>query len=392
MSLFKRRNGGVASLSALEQITGRPILRRNGTANVTTDSAMRMSAVWACLRQRADLISTMPIDVFRRVGEVQVEMPKPPVLVNPGGERVDLTEWMYSSQVDLDRAGNCIGLITEVNAFNLPSRIDLQPLAECSVRVEKGQLRYRVAGKSYEPHQVWHEKQFTLPGLEVGLSPVAYAAMTIGEYQSIQQFALDWFGDGTIPAAHLRNTQKKVNKDEAAVVKDRFKAAVSNRDLFVTGNDWEYKMIQAEQASAAWIEAKQFAVSDIARFFGVPGDLIDAAVTTGNITYANVTQRNLQFLIMQLGPAITRRERMLSKLLPRPRYVKLNTDAILRMDPQTRATVDKTRIESRTLTPDGAREHDNLPPLSEADYAQYDRLFGPPRANPSPTSATGVTS
>ena len=52
------------------------------------------------------------------------------------------------------------------------------------------------------------------------------------------------------------------------------------------------------------------------------------------ITYANISQRNLQFLIMHLGPAVGRREDAFSrKLVSNPRYVKLNTDALLRMDP-----------------------------------------------------------
>jgi hypothetical protein len=59
-------------------------------------------------------------------------------------------------------------------------------------------------------------------------------------------------------------------------------------------------------------------------------------VAGGNITYANVTQRNLQFLIMHLQPAMGRREDALTTLTPRPQFVKLNTDVLLRMDPQTR--------------------------------------------------------
>jgi phage portal protein BeeE len=54
----------------------------NAGVHVTPDSALRHSAVWACLRLRADLVSTMPVDVFRRVNGVQVEVPKPPVLIN----------------------------------------------------------------------------------------------------------------------------------------------------------------------------------------------------------------------------------------------------------------------------------------------------------------------
>jgi HK97 family phage portal protein len=357
---------------------------KTGAVTVTSDTAMRHSAVWACLRLRADLISTLPVDVYRRVGGVQVEMPKPPVLVNPGGERVDLCEWLYSSQVDLDRAGNVIGLITEVNALGLPARIDLQPLGECSVQSVKGKLTYRIGGVSYDPAKVWHEKQFTVPGLEVGLSPVAYAAWSIGEYLSIQDFALSWFGGGAVPKARLKNTAKTIKSDEAEAVKARYRATQQNGDLFVTGMDWELDFLQAENAGMGWIDGKRYGVSDIARFFGVPGDLIEAAVSTGSITYANIAQRNLQFLIMNLQPAIVRREQRLSKLLPQPRYVKLNTDALLRMDPQTRAQVNAVRIASRQLAPSEAREMENLPPFTPAQLQEFTDLFGPPKAPPAP--------
>jgi phage portal protein BeeE len=320
-----------------------------GTVHVTEDTAMRHSAVWACLRLRADLESTMPIDVFRRVGEIQVEMPKPPILVNPGGERVDICEWMYSSRVDLDRGGNSFGLITERNAANLPNRIDLQPLSECTVRIKNGEIeKYR-----------------------------------IGQYQSAQKFALDWFGTGGVPKGHLKNTElATLDPENAQIIKTRYKASVENNDVFVSGKDWEYSPFQAEAVGAEWLEAQKFGIGDIARFFGCPGDLIDAAVSTGSITYANITQRNLQFLIMNLGPAIIRRERALSKLLPQPRYVKLNTSSLLRMDDATRAALIKTQIDSRTLTPSEARELDNRAPLTAEQIAEFDQLFG--KKNPAP--------
>lgn len=377
MSLWRRRS--LPMPTAADQIPPRPVIRA-GTVTVTNETALRHSAVWACLRLRADLVSTMPIDVFRRVNGQQIEAPKPPVLRAPSGDRVDMLEWMYSTQFDLDRAGNAFGIITETNGRGLPARIDLVPLSEVTVVVRRGELSYRIAGQTYEPDVVWHEKQFTVAGLHVGLSPTAHAAWSIGEYQSIQQFALDWFGAGTIPAAQLKNVNKTIKSGEAETIKARFKAAVAGRDLFVTGADWEYKMIQAEQASADWIEAKKFGIGDIARYYGCPGDLIDAAVATGSITYANITQRNLQFLIMNLGPAIVRREARLTSLTPQPQYVKLNTDALLRMDPKTRADMFKVQIESRQRVPSEVRDLDNLAPYTEEQLTEFDRLFGAPGA------------
>ena len=389
MSLFRR---GLFGITGAQDLIPQRMGRTAGSVVVTTDTAMRHSAVWACLRLRADLMSTMPVDVYRRVGDIQIEMTKPPVLVNPGGERVDICEWMYSSQVDLDRAGNSFGLITERNAANLPQRIDLQPLNECTVILKNGVVSYRIGGKVYPSEQVWHERQFTIGGFPLGLSPVAYAAWSIGQYQSAQKFALDWFGTGGVPKGHLKNTLLPTIGEEASqVIKTRFKASVENNDVFVSGSDWEFSPYQAEAVGSEWLEAQKFGIGDIARFFGAPGDLIDAAVSTGSITYANITQRNLQFLIMHLGPAVYRRERSLSKLLPAPRYVKLNTSALLRMDDQTRASVIKTKIDARVLAPSEARELDNLPPFTNEQLAEFDRIFGPPKAAPPSTQPTGVT-
>jgi HK97 family phage portal protein len=217
---------------------------------------------------------------------------------------------------------------------------------------------------------------------------VAYAAWSIGEYLSIQDFALDWFGNSTVPAAQLKNTGMVLTEEQALHHKAVFQASVQAGQPWVTGKDWEYDPLTVANQANDWIEGKQYGISDIARFFDCPGDLIDAIVAGGSITYANITQRNLQFLIMHLQPAITRRERALTKLTPRPQFVKLNSDALLRMDPQTQAATILTQINSRTLTPSEARALEDRPPLTESQLAEFDRLFGKPGANAQPAGTT----
>jgi phage portal protein BeeE len=367
VSLFGRRDA--PGQTADQSIPPRPGTS-GGAAAVTQETALRHSAVWACLRLRANLISTMPVDLYRKVQGIQVEVTKPPVLITPGGAEVEMPEWLYSSQFDLDRAGNTVGLITAKDGLGFPARIELAPISDVTVQMRKGKKKYRIAGTTYEPDEVWHEKQYTVAGLPVGLSPVAYAAWSISEFLSIQQFALDWFSGGAIPSAHLKNTAKTLNQE-----------------LFVTGNDWDYEMIQAEQAGADWIAAKNFGIGDIARFFDCPSDLIDAAVSGSSVTYANMTQRNLQFLVMSLGPAVKRREDALSRLTSRPRFVKLNTNALLRMDPQTQAAVLKTQIDGRMIAPSEARALYDRMPYTEDQLAEFDRLFGK-GTQPTPTTAT----
>lgn len=365
---------GLSFPTAAELIPRRKASRAPRT--VSTQDAMHHSVVWACLRLRADLISTSPVDVYRDVGGRAVDVPKPPVLVTPGGSKVDITEWLYSSQVDLDRFGNTFGLITARDGLGFPARIELLPAEGVTVLTKNGEVTgYRYLGQSFTPEQIWHEKQFTVAGLPVGLSPLAHAALSLATGISAHEFVANWFNGSGVPAAHLKNTTQTLNPEESAAVKDRYNSSVTDGDVFVTGADWEFKMMGATASDSGFLEAIHASSSDLCRFLGVPGDMVDVDEKTGSITYASITQRNLQLLIMNLGPAVTRRERALSRLLPQPRYAKLNTDAVvLRMDPAARAELNKTLIESKQRTPSEVREKDDLPPFTPEQVAEIQAL------------------
>jgi HK97 family phage portal protein len=377
---------------AQDLIPGRMIggARQAGAVTVTDDKAMRQSVVWACNAIRQGLVSTFPIDQFRDVQNVQTEWPyKPPILTDPGGLKCDIVDWMAMSQKDLDMSGNAVGLIVSRNAAKnryypegLPDRIELQQTSACSyVKPRDKPPRWRIDGKFYDPRDVYHERANPTSGFELGLPTVVYAAMTIGESLSMQQFGLDWFAGGGIPKARMRNIAKRLETSDITTAKSWYADVISNGDLMVYGSDWEYDLIQAENAGNEFIEGRKLAGADICRFFGTPADLVDVQASSGgSITYANITQRNLQFLIYHLGPAVQRRERSLTRLLPQPRYVKLNTDALLRMDPETRASVLKTNIQSRLVTNTEARGLDNRQPLTEADKAEFIEIYGAPKA------------
>lgn len=376
MSLFFKR--GISFPGASELIPARPVAGRG--APVTSDSSLRHSAVWACRRLRADLVSTMPLDVFRKVNGVSLEQIKPPVFVNPGGDDVDWCEWAYSSTDDLDANGNTAGVITARGGDGKPSRIELVPFTDCVIRGRGGRIEeWKIAGEKFSPEMIWHEKQFTRPGLPIGLSPIAYAAMSIGGYLSAQEFARDWFAGGGIPSARLRNTAKVINPKEAAEVKERFRATVGTGDLFVTGADWEYDTIQAKASESAFIDQMQFSIADLCRFLGVPADMIDAETSSGSITYANVTQRNLQLLILNLNPILRRRETAFSnRLLPAPRFARFNRGALLEMDLKSRYEAHQIGINSRFIAPSEVRALEDRPPFTPEQLAEFNLLSKTP--------------
>jgi HK97 family phage portal protein len=318
-------------------------------------------------------------------------VPLTPFFEQPGGPDVDWCEWMFSSQFDLDRLGNTMGLITARDALGLPARVDLWAAAEVTVIVRDGNLwGYRYRGVEYPKDQVWHEKQNTVPGLHVGLSPIAYAAWTLGEYASIQQFALDWFNAGAVPSGHLKNTAKTIDPDLSREVKQEFKATVKAGDVFVSGNDWEYSLIKAEMETSNWLEAKNAGLVDVARYLRVPASLIDAALSGQHVTYQSMTQDNLQFLITRLNPTLVRREKTFSRrCLPKPRFMRLNRGALLQMDPESQARMLGQQVKDRILAPSEARAIVDRPEFTDAQLAEFDRLFGRPQDMPtSPKTGT----
>lgn len=369
------------------------IPRRTARPNrlVTQDTAFHISAVWAALRIRADLISTFPVDVYRRVGNAQIETSKPYVLNFPGGPNCSMQEWLYASQIDLDRTGNCFGLISQRDSLGLPARIDLIPATDVAVVIRGGELiGFRIKGTVFDPSEVWHEKQYSIPGLHVGLSPVAYASWSMGIYASLDQFIVEFLDNATTPSVVMKNNAQRLNDVQAKEMKDKWRATVQNGDALILGADWDFQPFVAEQTGLNWLQAKQYTVEDIARFFNVPHDLLDisSSGSSGNakMTYANIGQRNLQFLMFNLLPSIRRREEAFSNyLLPGTatggdarsnRYVKFNTDSLFQMDPTSQAALFASQIAAGIRTPTEARELMNLPPLTPAQIKEIQTAQG----------------
>lgn len=350
---------------------------------IKPDDELRNSVVWAALRVRADLISTLPVTALRTVDGIQVPVPnQPSILTSPGalfvgGPLARIDEWLYATQMDLDRFGNAFGLIITRDQYGNPTRIDLIPASQVTVSARAGVVTYKINGKSYDADEIWHERQYVISGLPVGLSPVAYAAMALGQYNTAEQFAATWFSAGAIPSAMMKNTAKTLSPKQASDMKTQMKSTLAAGDLLVVGSDWDYHMMAVPPAQAQFLDAMDASAADCARFFNVPGDIVDLAVKGSSVTYANISQRNTQLLIVHLGPSIIRRERALSSLTVNPMTVSLTTQALLRMDPLTSAAVIQQLVASRVLTPNEQRMLDNRPDLTPEQEQEFIRLFPP---------------
>jgi HK97 family phage portal protein len=369
-----------------------PRTRSIGSVTVGQTSALRTSGVWACVMLRANLVSMLDLKARRRVGDVEVDVPPPPFIMNPGGDRYGVRDWLFSSQTALDRYGNVIGIISATDSLGNPSVVELVGNDEVTLLGRGAQITgWRIGGKLYTPDQIWHERQYTIPGVPLGLSPIANAAMSIGNYMSAQKFATDWFTGNFVPAAELTNVAKTIDPTEATIAKERFRASVADRDVFVHGSDWKLDLMQVAANESQFLETMDAGLADIARFLGVPSDMIDVpSKSKGTVTYANITQRNLQLLIMHLNPMLKRREYALSSALPKPRFVEFDRSQLLEMDPASFSSMLGQQVEARLKAPSEGRADLGLPPFTADQLAEFTTLFPAKAAQPSTGQPIGV--
>lgn len=364
MPLFRREKRALGD-PGNPLIPARPDGRTTAGIMVNADTSMTLSACWASIRLRADLISTTPIKSFRESAGLPVPINTPPLLLAPGGERVTPEEWLFMRQVSLDTNGNAFGQIVRTDGFGFPLQIELIPPDMVGVfRDKNGRVGFRVAGKVVEdPKTIYHERAFVVPGELRGLSPIAYAARSIGVALAAERFGADWFADGGHPSAILSTTQR-IDETQAKTIKRRFLSSVQGREPAVLGAGITYTPIQIAPNESQFIEAMRWGVEQIARIYGVPPEMIGGS-SGSTMTYANIEQRGLDFLNYGMGATFARAERNLSRLLPTRQFVRYDMKALLRNDTESRYKTHAIGVAAKFLTPDEAREQEDLLPLTQ---------------------------
>lgn len=324
---------------------------------VDAESAMRHSAWWACVNLLANIVAMLPVDEFRDGPDGRVEVPSDPLLREPSYV-VSASRWRRQVMVSWLTRGNVFGWVLDATDGTRPTKIEiLDPSVVTAHRPDRsGPVRWRVMG---EPVDLWpvgrflHRPALTVPGSEIGLSPISYAAQAIGLGLAAEEFGAQWFGEGGHPSAVLQTEQRlddpRRGAVDAAAIKARFLEATRGGGPAVLGAGLEYKAIQIAPNESQFLETIKANVTTVARFFNLPPELIGGDVSGSN-TYANREQRALDLLTYAVQPWVTLFEEFLTDLVARPRYVKLNTDALVRPDLMTRYRAHEIGIRNGWLS------------------------------------------
>lgn len=347
----------------LEQLLaeeGRPTA--SGEA-VTTDTAMRLSTVWGCVRLLADSVSTLPLHVYR--GDDRDPIPTPPLLQRPSADFDELADWLWAVMASLTLRGNAWGVITGRSGPGLlPSQVDLVHPDRVAVSLEEGRQVIRIGGEPYDRAELFHVKAFPFPGSMLGLSPIAYAREAIGLGIGAERYGAKLFGATGIPIGVLTSDQH-INDEVAKTIKARWKHRFDdNRDIAVLGAGAKFQPITIAPEEAQFIETQKFNVSTIARFYGIAPEMLGGE-TAGPLAYSSPELRSTDFMMFALRPWLYRVERAVSGLLPRTQNARFNAGGFARVTLKERYEAHQIGIAAGFLTVNEARALEDLPPLPE---------------------------
>lgn len=342
--------------------------------NVTVNSAMRIAAVWACVRLLAETIATLPIGLYRRLPdggrESLTENPLHTVLTLSPNHQMTSVQFWEAMMASLLLWGNAYAQIyrsgNQVIALGLllPAKMTLQYSNNLD------HLRYTYSFSSgrreLQPEEVLHIPAFSLDGL-VGLTPISYGADVIGAAQAADTAANTTFNNGMMPtvAFKLDRILKKDQREEFRAYVQTISGALNAGKSPVLEQGISPESIGINPVDAQLLESRAWSLEEICRFFRVPPWMV--GYTEKSTSWGTgLEQQVLGFITFSLSPWLKRIERAISKSLIPPQdrallYAEYNLEGLLRGDSAARAAFYSTMTQNGIYTRDDCRVRENLP-------------------------------
>jgi HK97 family phage portal protein len=329
-------------------------------------TALQSVAVRASCDLICSLVSELPVDVFSGSGATQAKKPTPSYLLDPGGDGYGLEDWISQVLISWLLRGNLFGDIVEKAPSGFPTTITIWNPDQVGGYLDNdGKIQWSFAGQRVDnPDDMLHRRVNALPGQILGLSPIASNAAMIGLNITGTRFGLQWFQDGAHPSGMLVNAEVEMTKPVAKTAKERFMAAVrGTREPVVFGKGWSYQQLQIAPEESQFLETQRFSSAECARMFGPGMAEILGYETGGSLTYVTVEGKSVHLSVYTLNKWMRRIERLLSSMLPRGQYAKLNRRALLETTTLDRYGAHQIALRNRWTTVNEVRDIEDQPPV-----------------------------
>lgn len=343
---------------------------------VTERNAMRMAAVWRCVKLTSAVPSALPLHAYNKDDKARG---RSTLLEEPHPELTDLELWRLS-YVHRALWGNAYFQKIRNRAGQIK---ELWPITPDRVTVDKVLVKGMAPTKVFTvtddwgvPHDLTSREILHMPGMGydgvTGVSPIRAANEAIGMGLAAEAFGGKLFGSGSMMSGILQ-TEQRLDKDAADALKERWKAKVGGlgnaHDIAVLDSGASFQSVTMPNKDSQFIESRRFQVVEVARFFGVP--LVFLYETEKSTSWGTgLEQQALGWVQFDMYPdLLAPTERRITKELLRPEglYAEYSVEGLLRGDTTSRAQFYRVMREVGAYSANDIRALENRPPIENGN-------------------------
>jgi HK97 family phage portal protein len=341
--------------------------------HVSPERALRCVPVYAGVRVRCDVLSSLPLHLYERRNDGgkdrATEHPLYRLLHNRPNAWTSASEFIGQLEKDVI----CFG-----GGYALANRsgdrvVELIRIAPGSVSVEHDEQTlepvYKVTlrngrQQTYDWRDILH-----VPALD-GLAAIRQAREAIGLCIAMESHAARLFGGGARPSGLLK-TKGKLSEARFDSLRKSWNAShsgASSGKTAILEDGTEFQPLSFSSVDLQFNEMRAWQVAEIARALGVPPTLL---FDYGRATWANAEEQALSFLTFTILPRLQAWQGAISRLLsPEEQctfYPEFLVDSITKAEVAARYTAYAQAISSGILSPNEIRAKENLPPYEGGD-------------------------
>lgn len=334
----------------------------------TAETAMRISAVWACTGIRSETIGTMPFHVMDKEKNPLIGHPVDQLFrVSPNYNHTP-AEFFSLATAHTDLYGNGVNII-ERRANKEPfAVIPVDPCAsDFSYNKSGSRKTWKIGDEKYSDDDILHFRGFSLDG-EWGMSRLHCGRSIIGSQLEANRSAMLAFKQGLKVGGFFENNRTGDMTEEQLL---KFAARLNTFGQMENAHKWMtlpkgLKPLGGDQfrikpADAQLLESRFFGIEEICRLFNVPPPLIHHSNKASSWA-SSIENINLHFVIYSLMPTIIRYEQRIAKRLLTPTEIaaglspRFSLQGLLRGDMKTRMQFYTSALQNGWLSRDEVRD------------------------------------
>ena len=366
--------------------SGLSFMLRNSSAGktVTTQTAMQLTVVCACVRILAEAVAGLPLHMYRytdRGKEKAIDNRLYYLLHDEPNPEMTSFTFRETMMAQLLTTGNAYAQ----KIFNNRGEIvAIYPLISAQMQVLRDPSGRLVYLYTYMPDDskpndttvvpLKQEEVWNIPGLGfnglIGFSPIDMARNALGLAMATEEYGSKFFANGAQPSGVLEHPGVIKDAEKLRTAwQTQFGGSGNSNKIAVLEEGLKYHPISIPPDQAQFLESRKFQINEICRMYRIPPHMVGDLEKS---SFSNIEQQSLEFVKYTLDPWLCRWEQSMQRCLlnrdDKQRYFwKFNVDGLLRGDYQSRMQGYAVGRQNGWLNANDIRELENMDEIPAAE-------------------------